>query len=104
MATPQQALGALGEAALIPASFPVGRADGGSRLAISDDGSKIYMSDPDKSRLDVLDVAKGQLSFIGGPGAAPGQFGIPSGVAVGPDGKVYVVDSKSNSVQVFSLK
>ena len=83
-------------------SVPVGRADGGARLAISDDGTKVYMSDPDKNRVDTLDVSSGRISYFGSQGGAPGQFGIASGIAVGPDGKIYVVDSQNNNVQVFT--
>lgn len=34
-------------------------------------------------------------------GTEPGQFNHPRGVAVGPEGNVYVVDSDNNRVQVF---
>jgi len=38
----------------------------------------------------------------GAAGAEPGQFNRPRGVAVGPDGEVYVVDSDNARIQVFS--
>ena len=34
-------------------------------------------------------------------GTAPGQFNHPRGVAVGPEGNIYVVDSDNHRVQVF---
>jgi predicted membrane-bound mannosyltransferase/DNA-binding beta-propeller fold protein YncE len=37
----------------------------------------------------------------GGPGQAPGQFDAPRSVAVGPDGSVYVADSRNNRIQKF---
>ncbi|MBI3399250.1 MAG: 6-bladed beta-propeller, partial [Deltaproteobacteria bacterium] len=35
-------------------------------------------------------------------GAANGQFYEPAGIAVAPDGKIYIVDSENNRVQVFN--
>ncbi len=39
---------------------------------------------------------------IGGPGADPGRFNEPHGVAIGPDGEVYVTDGRNHRVQVFA--
>ncbi|HKP53410.1 MAG TPA: PA14 domain-containing protein [Chloroflexia bacterium] len=81
---------------------PIGKEDGGSRLGISPDGKRVYMSDPDRRRVAVLDIASGEVSYFGREGGGPGEFGRPSGIAVGPDGRIYVVDSVRNNVQVFS--
>jgi 4-amino-4-deoxy-L-arabinose transferase-like glycosyltransferase len=80
----------------------VGRADGGSRLAIDAAGTTVYMSDPDKKRVAVLDLATNAITYFGKQGAGPGQFNQPSGVAVARDGKVYVLDWTNGNVQVFS--
>jgi DNA-binding beta-propeller fold protein YncE len=37
----------------------------------------------------------------GSVGTEPGQFNHPHGVALGPDGNIYVVDSDTHRVQVF---
>lgn len=82
---------------------PVGRAEGGSRLAISPDGKQVYMSDPDKSRVAVINTETGLVSYFGNDGKGEGQFIGPSGIAVAPDGTLYVLERVNNRVQVFDL-
>jgi DNA-binding beta-propeller fold protein YncE len=82
---------------------PVGRAEGGSRLAISPDGKHVYMSDPDKSRVTVLDTESGLLSYFGTDGKGEGQFLGPSGIATAPDGTLYVLERINSRVQVFDM-
>jgi streptogramin lyase len=78
----------------------IGVARGGSRLAIWQ--GKVVMTDPDRGRLVILDPASGDEQMVGAPGAGPGQFAVPLGVAAGPDGRLYVLDSDNARVQVFS--
>ena len=47
-------------------------------------------------------AALGYLSQIGTTGAGPGQFYSDPGVAVGPDGNLYVADSGNNRVEVMT--
>ncbi|MFL5733448.1 MAG: PA14 domain-containing protein [Chloroflexia bacterium] len=82
-------------------NIDVGREDGGSRLAASPDGARVYMSDPERKRVTVLDTATGVISFFGSQGTNPGQFSGPSGIAMGPGERVYVLD-RSASTQVFT--
>jgi DNA-binding beta-propeller fold protein YncE len=82
---------------------PVGRAEGGSRLAISPDGKQVYMSDPDKSRVTVLNTETGLPSYFGNDGSGEGQFKGPSGIATTPDGTLYVLERINNRVQVFDM-
>jgi DNA-binding beta-propeller fold protein YncE len=81
----------------------IGKDDGGSRLVVSNDGSRIYMSDPDRQRISVLDLESGAVEYIGTPGSGAGEFRAPSGIDVGPDGRLYVLDRVNNNVQVFEL-
>ncbi len=46
-----------------------------------------------------IDLEVGQA--WGGPGSGPGQFNHPHGIATGPDGTVYVVDTDNHRVQAF---
>lgn len=82
--------------------IPVGREDNGSRLAIAPDAKHLYMTDPERRRVAVLDVKTGKITYFGGEGHDPGQFGSPNGIAVGQDGRVYVLDSANHNVQVFA--
>jgi predicted membrane-bound mannosyltransferase/DNA-binding beta-propeller fold protein YncE len=51
------------------------------------------------SRIDLVpDQAFGQ------PGGDPGQLSVPRGVAVAPDGSLYVADSSNNRIEHFDAK
>ncbi len=78
----------------------IGVARGGSRLTVWQ--GQVVMSDPDRARLVVLDPASGEERLVGGQGTDPGQFQLPLGIATGPDGQLYVVDSDNRRVQVFN--
>jgi hypothetical protein len=41
-------------------------------------------------------------AFEGGQGAAPGQFSEPRGIAVGPDGLIWVADTMNHRIQAVS--
>jgi DNA-binding beta-propeller fold protein YncE len=42
------------------------------------------------------------IGFFGGPGVANGKFQFPNGIAADGRGRIYVVDSSNNRVQVWS--
>ena len=85
-------------------SIPIGRAEGGSRLAVSLDGSLVYVADPDHRRVGALNVATGRIHYFASNAPSGGGSIAPSGMAVGADGRLYVLDRGLNSVQVFSAQ
>jgi DNA-binding beta-propeller fold protein YncE len=78
-----------------------------SGVAVNADGSRIYVVDT--GGVDNLDHAVrafdgdgNHLFDIGLRGKEPGEFNLPLMADVGPDGKLYVVDTGNFRVQVFS--
>ena len=76
-------------------------------IAVSPDGSRIYLVDTggidsQRHRVLIYDNANGQLlKSFGKRGQQPGEFNLPLQIDVGPDGKVYIVDSANFRVQSF---
>jgi sugar lactone lactonase YvrE len=82
-------------------SMQIGLDDGAGRIVVSGDGSTVYVTDPDRNRVAVLQVSDGSVTYFGGTGSDDGQFLGLSGVAVGPNGDLFVLDRRNNRVQVF---
>jgi DNA-binding beta-propeller fold protein YncE len=78
----------------------IGGGRGAANLAFS--GGLLYLTDPDRNTVDVLDPATGRVTKSGTAGPDPGQFSVPVGIAAGPDGRIYVMDSENGRVQVFN--
>ena len=65
----------------------------------------LYVADSKGHRVQVFSLADGKLvRTIGERGNDPGKFNYPSSVAVGKDGKLYVVDSLNFRYQVFDAE
>jgi hypothetical protein len=69
-----------------------------------DSSGNIYALDYDLDRLDILDPSGNVISSIGSSGRGPGEFDRPGGVAVSPEGWVYIADTANNRIQVFAPK
>ncbi len=78
-------------------------------VALAPDGS-LYVSDIGANRIFHFDSQGNLLGSWGQPGASeaspapPGTFNEPWGIAVGPDGSVYVADTWNHRIQKFTAE
>ena len=78
-----------------------------SSVTVEPDGSRIYVTDiggvdSQNHRVRVFDAVKGTHLFdIGKRGSGPGEFNLPRDVAIGKDGRLYVVDGGNFRIQVL---
>lgn len=78
-----------------------------AHVAVDADARYAYVVDTggvstDQHRIRVFDIATGEVSYdIGHRGTGPGEFNLPKDIAIGTDGRIYVVDSSNFRVQVF---
>lgn len=78
-----------------------------ANVTVDPKGDRIYLVDiggvgSQRHRVRVVDAASGAHLFdFGKRGKDPGDFNFPRDVAVGKDGRLYVVDSGNFRIQVF---
>lgn len=78
-----------------------------SYIAVDDAGERLYAVDTGgvdtrEHRVRVFAAKSGDHLFdIGTRGSAEGEFNLPRGIGVAPDGTVYVVDAANFRVQAF---
>lgn len=93
----------------------IGGVEGGKELfdrlasvTVTPSGDKIYVVDiggvrSENHRVRVFDPRTGEhVMDIGKRGNGPGEFNLPRDVAVGKDGRLYVVDGGNFRIQVFN--
>lgn len=76
-------------------------------VTVDKKGERLYAVDiggvsSENHRVRVLDAQTGHLLFdLGKRGNGPGEFNLPRDVAIGKDGRLYVVDGANFRIQVF---
>lgn len=75
-------------------------------VAVSPSGDRIYLTEngrvkSDKHQLLIFDAEGTLLKRIGTRGSEPGQMNYPTDVAVGPDGRVFLLDAANFRIQVL---
>lgn len=81
-----------------------------SSVTVDPEGTRIFAVDiggvsSSNHRIRVFEAASGAHLFdIGKRGAAPGELNLPRDVAIGRDGRLYVVDGGNFRIQVFSAE
>ncbi|MGA2977025.1 MAG: NHL repeat-containing protein [Spirochaetia bacterium] len=74
--------------------------DSGSQAAVDALGY-FYVTIPEEHRIAKYSPQGELISSFGSYGTGPGQFSSPQGIAIGPDGKIYVADTYNNRVQIL---
>lgn len=78
-----------------------------SSVTVDRAGSRVYVTDiggvgSENHRIRVFDANSGKhLLDIGRRGTGPGELNLPRDVAIGKDGRIYVVDGGNFRIQVF---
>ncbi len=70
-------------------------------LAITSDG-KIIMPDMELGKIGAYDIASKSWQNIGRYGNGEIEFSYPNGMAIGPDGKIYVGDRGNHRIQILN--
>lgn len=79
-----------------------------SSVTVDPSGQRIYVVDiggvkSENHRIRVFETATGRhIRDIGKRGSEPGEFNLPRDMAIGKDGRLYVVDGGNFRVQIFN--
>jgi len=71
-------------------------------MAINKKTRRIYVSDGETNRINVLDYSGKLLFSFGKAGDKEGEFNMPVSIAVSGNGDLYVVDAFNARIQIFS--
>jgi len=96
-----------GEVKLVP-EISVGELDGAEELLFGsissiavNDRWDLYVLDEQAQHVRVFDSAGVYVETLGGRGEGPGEFGYAEAIALLPDGRLVVRDSRNNRISVF---
>ena len=64
-------------------------------------GDRIYVLDRQVPALRVYDLDGRHVADFGGKGGGPGEFDVPFGLAVAPDGRIFVRDTRQGRINVY---
>jgi len=82
--------------------IPEGHTVDGHHVAV--DGDWVYVTDPLHDQVLVYGKGGELIGGWGREGGGKGEFRRPMGIGGGPDGRVYVADSRNNRVQRFAVE
>jgi DNA-binding beta-propeller fold protein YncE len=82
-------------------TLPVGTSRGGNHLAVWN--NLLAVTNPDENSLRFLDLMAGVVRGFTPPAQPPFALQVPVGVAAGPDGRLYVLDSDGGRVAIVTL-
>ena len=67
-----------------------------------DDSGRVYVTDPEGFRVLIFSAAGAYLNRFGQYGADVNSLALPNGVAVAPDGTLWLADAGNNRVLAFA--
>ncbi|MDQ6695704.1 MAG: hypothetical protein M3014_15055, partial [Chloroflexota bacterium] len=79
--------------------LPVGSTRGGSHMAVW--GRQLAVTNPDTGRVSTIDPNQGVVRGLRDTGTASLQLTMPIGIAAGPDGRLYVLDSQGERIEIL---
>ena len=72
-------------------------------IALSNDGSKVYVTDEYNHRISTFDADSGDfVKAFGSQGAGQGEIDGPTGIRVDADDNLYITDQNNHRVQKFT--
>src|ERR1035437_4075170 len=66
----------------------------------ADPTGRLWVTDPINHQVHLFSKEGDYVQSLGKRGSGPGEFLAPHGIAVGPDGLIYVADSGNQRIQI----